>query len=291
MHLATIRTANGPRAAVGTDAGFVDLHATDPQLPRDVRTLLAQGRDALAKAAEAARRTDAVVISPDSLKFLPPVPDPIKIICIGLNYRDHAAESGAPIPAEPIVFSKYPTALIGHEADIVLPQTSREVDYEAELVVVMGRCGRFIAKEDALDYVAGYTIGNDVSARDWQLKKAGGQWMIGKTFDTFAPTGPVLVTADEFDQPFDQAIQLRLNGETMQRSRTSQMIFGVDELVHYLSTVFTLDVGDLIFTGTPPGVGMARKPPRFLQPGDVVEVEIEGLGTLRNHVAAEKPAK
>ena len=206
-----------------------------------------------------------------------------KIVCIGLNYRDHAAESGVPVPTEPILFSKYPTALIGHGAQIVLPRVSQEVDYEAELVVVIGRKGRHIPRQRALEYVGGYAVGHDVSARDWQLNKPGKQWMAGKTFDTFAPVGPELVTPDEVPDPQNLGIRLRLNGQTMQDSSTSQLVFGVDELIAYLSQVFTLEPGDLIFTGTPPGVGMARKPPVWLKPGDTVEVEIDRLGTLQQY--------
>jgi 2-keto-4-pentenoate hydratase/2-oxohepta-3-ene-1,7-dioic acid hydratase in catechol pathway len=221
---------------------------------------------------------------PASATLLAPVPDPPKIICLGLNYRDHAAESGMEIPKEPILFSKYATALLGHQGEIVLPEASQEVDYEAELVVVIGQGGRHIAREHAREHVGGYTIGHDVSARDWQLNKPGKQWMAGKTFDTFAPVGPALVTPDEVGDPHKLGIRLRLNGRTMQESTTSQLIFGVDETIAYLSQIFTLEPGDLIFTGTPPGVGMARKPPVWLQPGDVVEVEIDGLGVLRNPV-------
>jgi len=188
------------------------------------------------------------------------------------------------IPSEPILFSKYPTALIGDKAEIVLPEVSDQVDYEAELVIVVGKKGRHIAREQAMEYVAGYAVGHDVSARDWQLNKPGKQWMGGKTFDTFAPVGPALVTADEVPDPHALGIRLRLNGQTMQDSSTSQLIFRVDEVIAYLSQIFTLEPGDLIFTGTPPGVGMARKPPVWLKSGDVVEVEIDGLGTLTNPV-------
>jgi 2-keto-4-pentenoate hydratase/2-oxohepta-3-ene-1,7-dioic acid hydratase in catechol pathway len=226
----------------------------------------------------------APTVETGAIRFLAPVPDPQKIVCLGLNYRDHAAEGGVPIPRDPVLFSKYATALIGHGEAIVLPPVSKEVDYEAELVVVVGKRGRDIAREAGLEYVAGYTIGHDVSARDWQLKKDGKQWMAGKTFDTFAPTGPVLVTADEVPDPQALPIRLRLNGRTMQESNTREMIFPVAYVVAYLSQIFTLEPGDLIFTGTPSGVGMSRKPPVFLKAGDVVEVEIDGLGVLRNHV-------
>lgn len=284
MRLATIQTASGPRAAVLVGDRYVDLHATDASLPGSVRQLLEGGTELLRAADQAARRADAVTLPAAGVKLLAPVPDPHKIICLGLNYRDHAIESGSPIPKEPILFSKYATALTGHGEPIVLPPVSQEVDYEAELVIVVGKRGRNIPEKQAADFVAGYTVGHDVSARDWQLKKEGKQWMVGKTFDTFAPLGPVLVTADEVPDPHNLPIRLRLNGKTMQDSNTKQMIFGVGATLAYLSLVFTLEPGDVIFTGTPPGVGFARKPPVFLQPGDVVEVEIEGLGLLRNPV-------
>ncbi len=286
MRLATIRTPQGPRAAALIGAQYIDLHSTDPSLPAGVRGLLEGGPALLQKAGQAARKGGAVGFQAKDVQFHAPVPDPHKIICLGLNYRDHAIESGSPIPQEPILFSKYATALIGHDENIVLPPVSQEVDYEAELVIVVGKRGRHITPEEGSKYVAGFTIGHDVSARDWQLKKEGKQWMVGKTFDTFAPTGPVLVTADEVADPHNLPIRLRLNGQVMQDSNTKQMIFSVGFVLSYLSQVFTLEPGDLIFTGTPPGVGFARKPPVFLKAGDVVEVEIEGLGFLRNKVVA-----
>src|SRR5262249_38509857 len=284
MRLATIQGLTGPRLAVQQGPHYVDVQATDPTLPGSVRQFLQVGPAALEAVAPAPRRPDAVKAEAAPVKLLPPVPAPPKIVCLGLNYRDHAAESGAPIPREPVLFSKYATALIGPDEPIVLPPVSEEVDYEAELVIVIGRGGRHISKEAAAGHIAAYTIGHDVSARDWQLKKDGKQWMVGKTFDTFAPLGPELVTSDEVGDPHALAIKLRLNGKTMQDSSTRQMIFSAPEVVAYLAQVFTLEAGDLIFTGTPPGVGFARKPPVFLKEGDVVEIEIEKLGVLRNPV-------
>jgi 2-keto-4-pentenoate hydratase/2-oxohepta-3-ene-1,7-dioic acid hydratase in catechol pathway len=290
MRLATIQTPAGPRPALLQGSDYIDLHATEPALPASMRQLLEGGPALLQRAARTAESPDALRHPVGSVKLHAPVPDPHKIICIGLNYRDHAAESGAPIPKEPILFSKYGTALIGHGDSIVLPAVSSEVDYEAELVIVVGKRGRRLSATEAGAHIAGYTVGHDVSARDWQLKKEGKQWMVGKTFDTFAPCGPTLVTADEVPDPQNLPIRLRLNGQIMQDSNTRQMIFGPDELLAYLSRVFTLEPGDLIFTGTPPGVGFARKPPVFLKPGDVTEVEIEGLGVLRNSAIAETAA-
>lgn len=284
MRLATIQTSAGPRAAVKDGHFYVDLHATDSSMPKSMRDMINGGATTLKAASQACRLPKAIRYDEAVVKLLAPILDPPKIICLGLNYRDHAIESGAAIPKEPILFSKYATALIGHEEAIVLPPVSREVDYEAELVIVVGKRSRNVKPAEAMSYVAGYTIGHDVSARDWQLKKEGKQWMVGKTFDTFAPTGPAIVTADELTDPHHLPIRLRLNGQTMQDSNTSQMIFDVPSVLAYLSQVFTLEPGDLIFTGTPPGVGFARKPPLFLKAGDVVEVEIEGIGVLRNPV-------
>jgi acylpyruvate hydrolase len=217
------------------------------------------------------------------VRVLAPVPRPGKLICIGLNYRDHAAESNMPIPEQPVVFSKFSTAVIGPEDAVLLPATSSQVDYEAELAVVIGRRAKSVSLESAFDYVLGYTNINDVSARDFQF--ADGQWQRGKSCDTFAPMGPCIVTRDEIEDPHRLSIKLRLNGVTMQDSVTDQLIFGVPELITFLSKTITLEPGDVIATGTPPGVGFARKPPVFLKAGDLMEVEVQGLGVLRNPIA------
>lgn len=284
MRLLTVLTERGSRACFAREGRYVDAAALDAGFSTSLREMLALGPESIRRAFEQ-MRNDTLSYDPTQVTLAPPIVDPQKIICLGLNYRDHAVESNMPIPEEPVLFSKFPSALIGHEALIELPPETTEVDYEAELVVVIGRRGRRIPRERAFDYVAGYTIGHDVSARDWQLGKPGKQWLAGKTFDTFAPIGPALVTRDELPDPHNLGIRLRLNGETMQDSSTSQLIFGVDEVVAYVSRICTLEPGDLIFTGTPPGVGMARKPPIWLKPGDLVEVEIDGLGVLRNRVA------
>jgi 2-keto-4-pentenoate hydratase/2-oxohepta-3-ene-1,7-dioic acid hydratase in catechol pathway len=286
MRLATLNTPNGPRPAVQVGNRYVDLVAADPRFPTSVRQLLAD--PALLNAArEVAARPGAVGVPAGSARLHAPVHDPQKVVCVGLNYRDHAAESKMPIPKEPVLFSKFPTALIGAGDAIVVPKVSTKVDYEAELVIVIGKRGRRVPEAKALDHVAGYAVGHDVSARDWQLEKDGKQWMVGKTFDTFAPVGPTLVTRDEVPDPHKLGIRLRLNGKTMQDSNTEQMIFSVAQLVAYLSVVFTLEPGDLIFTGTPPGIGHAQSPPVYLRGGETVEVEIDTLGTLANTVVAE----
>jgi len=285
MRLVTYRRQGLPRVAGVRDGQYVDLNAADGSLPPAMNDLLQLGSDGLRRAAAATSRGES--INPTTVKLLAPVPTPQKIICIGLNYADHAAESGQPIPPEPVVFNKFVTAIAAHEDDIVLPRLSQKVDYEAELVVIIGKGGRHIPRERAFEHVAGYACGHDVSARDWQLQKPGGQWLLGKTFDGFAPFGPELVTADEVGDPGNLRIALRLNGKTMQDSSTRQLIFSVDHLVAYLSGVCTLSPGDVIFTGTPPGVGGARKPPVYLQSGDIAEVEIERIGVLRNRFVAE----
>jgi 2-keto-4-pentenoate hydratase/2-oxohepta-3-ene-1,7-dioic acid hydratase in catechol pathway len=219
-----------------------------------------------------------------SVRIAACVPRPGKIICIGLNYRDHAAESGMAIPSSPVTFSKYSSCSIAHNQPIEVPDGSLQTDYEAELAFVIGRRAKHVEEEDAMNFVFGYTNFNDVSARDFQF--ADGQWQRGKSCDTFAPMGPFITTTDEIGDPQDLSIKLRLNGRTMQDSNTGQMVFGVAKLVSFLSRSITLEPGDVVATGTPPGVGFARKPPVYLRDGDVVEVEIEGLGILSNPVSA-----
>jgi len=247
----------------------------------------------LAAWAELKSRAEAVLDSGtgvvhESIRLLPPIPNPEKVIGVGLNYADHAEETKMTPPDEPVIFCKFPTAVLADTEPIVLPRKSQEIDYEAELVVVIGQGGRHIRRRRALDHVAAYACGNDVSARDWQNRKPGGQWLLGKSFDSFAPFGPALVTADEVPDPGNLDVQLRLNGQTMQQSNTRQLIFPIDFLIEYVSNVCTLSPGDLIFTGTPGGVGFTRTPPVFLKPGDTVEVEIERLGVLTNPVVAEE---
>jgi len=244
-------------------AAFGDLHRDGAELLR----ALEDGR--------VIKRADVVLLAP--------VPRPGKLICIGLNYRDHAIESKMPIPERPVVFSKFSSSVIGPGEAVVVPSKSEQVDYEAELAVVIGRRAKNVTPEQAYDYVLGYTIVNDVSARDFQF--ADGQWQRGKSCDTFAPMGQWIVTTDEIPDPHTLSIKLRLNGQTMQDSNTNQLIFGVPELIAFLSESITLEPGDVIATGTPPGVGFARKPPVFLKSGDVMEVEIEGIGTLTSPIA------
>jgi len=253
----------------------------------DVLSLIAGGKDAMDRvhrwvhAPQSSEVTDMAKV-----RLRAPVPRPPKIICIGLNYRDHAAEAKMAIPEVPTVFSKYAMSVTGHNSPIVLPKNSAKPDYEAEFAVVIGQGGRHIREDRWREHVFGYTIVNDVSARDFQM--ATSQWMMGKTFDTFCPMGPVVVTADEIADPHNLRISLRLNGEVLQDSNTRNLIFGVGKLIAFLSSVFTLEPGDVISTGTPAGVGFARKPPVWLKAGDEVAVEVEGIGTLVNPVVAEQ---
>jgi 2-keto-4-pentenoate hydratase/2-oxohepta-3-ene-1,7-dioic acid hydratase in catechol pathway len=218
-------------------------------------------------------------------RLLAPLPRPPKIICVGLNYRDHAIESKMEIPKVPTIFSKYATAVVGPGAPIVLPKLSSKPDYEAEFAFVIGTCGRHIPADRWQDHIFGYTNFHDVSARDYQMATT--QWMMGKTFDTFAPMGPAIVTADEIPDPHALDIQMIINGEVLQSSNTSNLIFRIPALIEYLSGVFTLEPGDVVATGTPAGVGFSRNPPRWLRPGDDVVVRISGLGELRNPVVGE----
>lgn len=220
-----------------------------------------------------------------AVTLLAPVPRPPKLICVGLNYRDHAIESKMEIPKTPTIFSKFSTAVIGPGAPIVLPKNSTQPDYEAEFAFVIGQGGRHIQPEDWREHVFGYTLVNDVSARDFQMATT--QWLMGKTFDTFAPMGPHIVTADEIADPHALDISLSIGGEVLQRSNTRELIFKIPELIAYLSSVMTLEPGDVVSTGTPAGVGFVRKPPRFLKPGEEVVVQVDQVGELRNPVVAE----
>lgn len=230
----------------------------------------------------AAWRAAGILVDAATVRELAPIPRPGKIVCAGLNYRDHAIEAKMAIPESPILFAKFASAVVGHGAPVALP--TNRVDYEAELAVVIGRRARDVARADALGVVLGYMNANDVSARDYQ--KQDGQWVRAKSCDGFAPMGPWLVTANAVPDPHALGVRLRLNGTTMQESSTAQFIFDIPALIEFLSATVTLEPGDVILTGTPPGVGFARTPPVYLAPGDVMEVEIDGLGVLRNPCVA-----
>ncbi|MDP6787829.1 MAG: fumarylacetoacetate hydrolase family protein [Rhodospirillales bacterium] len=215
-----------------------------------------------------------------------PIPRPPKFVCVGINYMDHAKETKTPIPEVPILFSKFPSSVIGPQDRIVLPRASKMVDYEGEFTFVIGKKGRNIPKSKAMKYVAGYTVVNDVSARDFQKRTS--QWLPGKTFDTFGVMGPEIVTVDEVPRPGKMSVKTWVNDELRQSSNTDQLIFGIRDLIADISRIWTLEPGDVIATGTPGGVGMYSKPPKLLKAGDWVRIEIEGVGVLRNKVVAEK---
>jgi 2-keto-4-pentenoate hydratase/2-oxohepta-3-ene-1,7-dioic acid hydratase in catechol pathway len=264
---------------------ILDLNSADPRLPSDMIAFLGGGGESRAQAGRVLDDPPpAALLDRDAVRLMAPIPRPGKIICIGLNYRDHAEESNAQVPEYPTVFAKYASCVIGPGEPIVIPRVTSQVDYEGELAVVIGRRARDVSAEAALSYVAGYTAFNDVSARDYQQRTS--QWTIGKTFDTFGPLGPALVTADAIADPHALQLRVTIGDEVLQNSNTRHLIFTIPELIAYLSAVMTLEPGDVIATGTPAGVGAARKPPRWLQPGDLVRVEIAGLGALENPVVS-----
>lgn len=299
MRLATFRDAEGARIGVVRGAEIVDVgraalfagEEPPPEL-RDMLALIEAGEDASRRVAALAEQAQGEVVLPlASVELLAPIPRPRKnVFCLGRNYAEHAAESLRAIgqevrlPAYPNVFTKAPTALTGPYADIPYDASvTEQLDWEVELAVVIGRAGRHIAPERALDYVFGYTVLNDVTARDIQ-NKAGVQWFQGKSLDASSPMGPWIVTADEVADPRDLRLVLRVNGVTKQDTSTAEMLFDVPAIIATLTRVLTLEPGDVIATGTPSGVGFARTPPEFLRPGDVMETEIAGIGTLRNRI-------
>jgi acylpyruvate hydrolase len=280
MRLAKISRGQDIGLAVSGDDGIRAIFG-DPALS-DIDALVTAGGTALADAgATVLARGETVSI--DDLTFLPPLVKSSKIICLGLNYADHAAEGGFEPPSFPTLFGRFPSSLIGHNAPIIRPQVSTQLDYEGELVAVIGTRGKNISREAALDHVAGYSVFNDGSIRDYQMKTP--QWTAGKNFDDTGAFGPWFVTPDEL--PAGAAglkIETRLNGQVVQSASTSDMIFDVVDTIALLSTFMTLEAGDVLVMGTPAGIGLARKPPLFMKAGDVVEVEIEKVGLLRNPI-------
>ena len=272
------------RTGVVVDAEVVDL--TDPAvaLPGDMTALLVSGIGALERAAAAAD-SGARRLPLAGVQLRPPVPHPAKVLGIGLNYAAHVAETGATPPAYQVWFNKQRTCVIGPGDAIEIPRVSAQVDYEGELAMVIGRRCRHVPAEQAASVVAGFTVANDVTVRDWQFRTP--TWTLGKSFDTHGPTGPWIVTGDEIEDPHGLRLRTWVNGDLRQDASTDDMIFSCWEQIEYLSTVFTLEPGDVISTGTPAGVGTSFDPPRWLVEGDVVRIEIERIGTLENRVAAE----
>ncbi|WP_339316094.1 fumarylacetoacetate hydrolase family protein [Paenibacillus sp. FSL R10-2734] len=302
MKLITFLQKEDYHMGVLTDHGVVDIAAAHTALstrtgrmevPVTVRQLLDGGEDALNQLRIFVNELPEGEVNPswlkqeDELAFGPCVTDPSKIICIGLNYRRHAEETGMAIPEYPILFNKFNNTLTGHGSEVPLPRTSQKVDYEAELGIVIGRTAKYVTEEEALDYVFGYCAANDLSARDLQMRTS--QWLAGKSCDKFSPIGPYLVTADEVADPNQLDIQCTVNGELRQNSNTSDMIFNCKQIVSYVSQCMTLSPGDIILTGTPEGVVMGYPPEEqvYLKAGDVVTVQIEKLGAITNTMISE----
>lgn len=293
MKLLTYLEGNSNRLGVATEVGIVDVAAAlgDGPGPRTVHEVIEGGEEAIRTLQQAVNRTLAscsdILLGKSGLKLGPCVTHPNKIICVGLNYRKHAEETNAPIPEYPILFSKFNNSLAADGEDVPLPRTSQKVDYEAELVIVIGKTAKYVAKEEALNYVFGYCAANDLSARDLQMRTQ--QWLLGKSCDKFSPLGPYLVTADEVGDPNALDIKCIVNGEVRQHSNTSDMIFRCDEIVSYISHHMTLMPGDIILTGTPEGVVLGKPPENqvYLKAGDIVTINIEKLGSLTNRMISE----
>ncbi|MDO6962893.1 fumarylacetoacetate hydrolase family protein [Rhizobium alvei] len=287
MHVVRF-SVGGAAGQVGILAGdkVIPLSALVKDAPQDMRSVIADWDRIAPELAGATASTASIPLA--SVQLLAPVENPEKILAIGLNYADHVEEargSGLTIPTEQVWFCKQPSSVNAPNGDIQVPKASDKLDYEVEMVAIIGKGGRHISREDAAKHVFGYAVGNDVSVRDWQMKTA--QWMLGKSFDTHAPFGPAIVTADEIGDPHRLAIKCYVNGELRQNSNTKHLIFKVWDQIAELSTAMTLKPGDVIYTGTPGGVGLAFKPPRFLKAGDVVRCEIEEIGVIENRVVAE----
>ena len=266
---------------------ILSLSALSSSIPKKLEKLISQNHQVIKEVEKIIREarkkhSESVIYNLDEVTLLAPIAFPPKIICLGLNYYDHAAEARAEIPSEPVIFMKPHTTITGPNQPIVKPSFVKQLDYEAELVIVIGKKGKNIPVERAGEYIFGYTIMNDVSARDVQFKDK--QWTRGKSFDTFAPIGPCITTANQIGNPNDLRIQAWVNGELRQNSSTKNMVFNVYQIVHHLSRVMTLEPCDIIATGTPAGVGAFMKPPKFLQDGDKIEIKIENIGTLQNEV-------
>jgi 2-keto-4-pentenoate hydratase/2-oxohepta-3-ene-1,7-dioic acid hydratase in catechol pathway len=294
MKLLAFKTDSGIRLGIRTDAGVIDVaqagQALGVRAPESAAAFYAQGLDALPAldtlwAAAGANGGGDWLLAEDALTLAPVVPAPGKIICVGLNYRKHAVESGMAIPTTPVLFSKFSNALAAAGEDVPLPRLGDQHDYESELVVVMGRRARHVSVDDALGTVLGYCNGNDVSTRDLQMRTS--QWLLGKTPDKFMPIGPYVVTADEAGDPADMPVRGWLNGELRQNSNTGDLIFSVAEVISYISGYMTLEPGDIISTGTPEGVILGMQNKVWMKPGDEYVVEIGGLGQLVNRMVAE----
>lgn len=264
---------------------IVDLCAGDSSIPSDMRSFIEGGQKTLLAAKSVIDRGGSV-IPRDSVKIVAPIYNPDKVLCVGMNYKDHCGEQDAPVPIEPVIFNKFPSSIIGPTEDLQYPEETQKLDWEVELTIVIGKDAKRVQESDAMNYVFGYTVAHDVSARDWQLEpgKNGGQWLIGKAMDGFCPLGPAIVMKEDINDPHNLGLRCRVNGVTKQDSNTNQLVHKTAAMVSFISRFMTLRPGDVILTGTPPGVGVFRKPPEYLKRGDVVECEIDGIGKVVNKI-------
>jgi acylpyruvate hydrolase len=311
MRLVTYQHESETRTGIQLDEQIIDLNrayratlqyagdddelaVADARVPTNMVGLLSGGEASLRAVQQAtdfiARQSNTlnipgIIYTQEQVSLLSPVLHPSKIVCLGLNYRSHAAEINMAIPEYPVLFHKVVSSLTGHGQPIIIPRISNQIDYEGELAIIIGKQGKYIAENEAFSYIAGYTIANDVSARDLQFRTP--QWTAGKILDTFAPLGPALVTRDEVPDPQSLTIRTTLNGQVMQNGNTADMIFRIPFIVKFISEIVTLEPGDIILTGTPPGVGHSRSPQVFMKPGDTISIDIENLGTLTNPLVAE----
>jgi 2-keto-4-pentenoate hydratase/2-oxohepta-3-ene-1,7-dioic acid hydratase in catechol pathway len=283
MKLVTFTHAGTTRIGIAIGDDVVDLAAAAPDLPRDMLAFLEAGNDAMAAAHASIGSEHRIPVADVQLEA--PIARPPKFLAVGLNYADHVAEAGLETPENPMIFNKQSTCVTGPTDPIHVPKVSHVLDYEGELGVVIGRHARHVSRDDAADYIAGYVVVNDATVRDWQFRTP--TWTLGKSFDTHGPIGPWIVTTDELTDPHQSALRTYVNDELRQESNTKHLIFNCFELVEYLTKAFTLEPGDIIATGTPSGIGVVMKPPQLLKEGDVVRIEIEGIGQIENPVINE----
>ncbi|RUS72768.1 hypothetical protein EGW08_019468 [Elysia chlorotica] len=282
-----VRYETSGRLGLGVElsenGNVVDLTSYDSTVSTSMQAFIEGGQETLLKARKAVE-SGKNVLQRDQIKLLAPITDPGKIVCIGMNYRDHCEEQNLPVPKEPVVFSKFNSAIIGPSDSIKYPSETEELDWEVELVIVVGKEAKNVPETEAMKYVFGYTVAHDVSARDWQLHRNGGQFLIGKSMDCFCPLGPAIVAKEDLKDPHNLRLWTLVNGVTKQDGNTSEMVFKTEAVIAFLSRFITLKPGDIILTGTPPGVGVFKNPPEFLKVGDVVEVGVEGIGSITNKI-------
>ncbi len=283
MKLVTFTHARTTRIGIAIGDNVVDLAAAAPNLPRDMLAFLEAGNDAMAAAQASIGSEHRIPVADVQLEA--PIARPPKFLAVGLNYADHVAEAGLETPENPMIFNKQSTCVTGPTDPIHVPKVSHVLDYEGELGIVIGRHARHVSRDDAADYIAGYVVVNDATVRDWQFRTP--TWTLGKSFDTHGPIGPWIVTTDELTDPHQSTLRTYVNDELRQESNTKHLIFNCFELVEYLTKAFTLEPGDIIATGTPSGIGVVMKPPQLLKEGDVVRIEIEGIGQIENPVINE----